>query len=81
LIDVDKLPHVPDWYAQELIAGEGADKHVHILFKRSVINVTRYLISNTDFKKVMRYMPEQQWLSEAKILQVYGEMRSGNWWW
>jgi hypothetical protein len=54
---------------------------VHILYKRSVIDVIRDLIGNPSFKNFMRYRPERQWTSWAQTSCVYSEMWTGNWWW
>ncbi|KAF8606951.1 hypothetical protein BDV93DRAFT_436496 [Ceratobasidium sp. AG-I] len=81
LIDIDKLPHGPSWTSEELIAGEGEYERVHIVYKRSVIDVIRDLIGNPRFKDAMRYAPERHWTSTKMDSRVYGEMWTGNWWW
>ncbi|KAF8603640.1 hypothetical protein BDV93DRAFT_556344 [Ceratobasidium sp. AG-I] len=58
LADIDKPRHGPSWTAEELIAGEGQYERVHVVYKRSVIDVIHDLIGNPRFRDVMRYAPE-----------------------
>ncbi|KAG8700746.1 hypothetical protein FRC09_005778 [Ceratobasidium sp. 395] len=82
LADIDKLPHGPDWFARDLIIGEGGPhKRDHLMFFRPVVDVIRKLIGNPAFKHVMRYAPERHWTSKWQHSRVYGEMWTGDWWW
>jgi hypothetical protein len=81
LIDIDKLPHGPSWSTEELLIGEGTEERVHILYKRSVIDLIRDLISEPSFKDCMRYALQRHWTSRARRERVYSETWTGNWWW
>ncbi|KAG9119868.1 hypothetical protein FRC07_004892, partial [Ceratobasidium sp. 392] len=82
LSDVDRLPHGPDWYAKDVVVGEGGPyERVHTVYFRRIIDVIRELIGNPAFKHMMRYAPERHWTSRWQHSRVYGEMWTANWWW
>ncbi|KAG8743778.1 hypothetical protein FRC12_014960 [Ceratobasidium sp. 428] len=81
LNDIDRLPHGPDWYAQDLKIGPGQYERLHSTYFRPVVDVIRELMSNPAFKKVMRYAPERHWTSRWRGKRVYDEMWTGDWWW
>jgi hypothetical protein len=61
--------------------GRGSDERTHIVYKRSVVDLIRELIGNPSFKDSMSYAPQRLWTSAARTHRVYGDMRTGNWWW
>lgn len=81
LKDIDKLPHGPEWVAQDIEIGEGDNTRYVTMFKRDVVEVVRELMGNPRFKECMRYTPEQHWTSDTRTHRVYSELWTGNWWW
>lgn len=79
--EIDRLPHGPGWYAKGLGVREGSGERIAIVYMRNIVEIVRELIGNPRFKHHMRYAPERQWTSDARIHRVFGETWTGNWWW
>ncbi|KAG9094615.1 hypothetical protein FS749_012136 [Ceratobasidium sp. UAMH 11750] len=79
--EIDNLPHGPDWYRQTVRVQTDDGEEVLDLWKRDVVEVVKWLISDRRFMEYMRFAPERHWTTEARQERVYDEMWSGDWWW
>ncbi|QRV74477.1 hypothetical protein RhiJN_02491 [Ceratobasidium sp. AG-Ba] len=79
--EVNRLPRGPSWFRESIkvIGDEGQE--ILDLWKRHVVDMIRYLLSDPHFIPHTRFAPDQHYDSEARHNRVYGEMWSGKWWW
>ncbi|QRW12622.1 hypothetical protein RhiLY_11621 [Ceratobasidium sp. AG-Ba] len=79
--EIGRLPQVPPWFRETIIVNGDQENEILDLWKRDVIALIRYLLSDRRFIPHMRFAPERQYDSETRQNQIYSEMWSGKWWW
>jgi hypothetical protein len=65
----------------EIEIHDGQRPRVQYLFARNIIKVVRELIGNPAFQEYMQYAPEKQWTTEEKLVRVFSDMWTADWWW
>ncbi|QRW13139.1 hypothetical protein RhiLY_12138 [Ceratobasidium sp. AG-Ba] len=79
--EIGRLPRGPPWFRETIIVNGDQENEILNLWKRDVIALIRYLLSDRRFIPHMRFAPERQYDSETRQNQIYSEMWSGKWWW
>jgi hypothetical protein len=80
-IDVDTLPHGPDFTIHEIEVQGAQRPRVQYLVRRNSLQLLRDLFSNTRLKDHFAYGPARFWTKASGGERVHFDMRSGNWWW
>ncbi|KAG6859996.1 hypothetical protein C0995_000743 [Termitomyces sp. Mi166 len=85
---VDALPTGPKWNCEivhvegNMIGEDGQVMFENLeLWMRDPVECICKLIENPAFKNLMAYLPEQAFLDEACLEQIYDEMWMSDWWW
>ncbi|KAG9107487.1 hypothetical protein FRC07_008621, partial [Ceratobasidium sp. 392] len=80
---VDALPHGPDWSHKNLRVLTPEGEEINDVYKRCPVAGTRELIGNRRFDKHLCYRPEMHHriTPDGRKVRVYGDMRTGKWWW
>ncbi|QRV99715.1 hypothetical protein RhiJN_27734 [Ceratobasidium sp. AG-Ba] len=79
--EVNRLPHGPKWCRETIIVVGDEYNEILDLWKRDIIEMIRYLLSDPRFIPHTRFAPERHYDSERRGNRVYDEMWSGQWWW
>jgi hypothetical protein len=51
------------------------------IVSRDAGEVVRFLIGHVPFREHLHYEPVQLWRDESKMVRVYNELYTGDWWW
>ncbi|KAG8771009.1 hypothetical protein FRC12_003914 [Ceratobasidium sp. 428] len=79
--EVNRLPRGPSWYRETIVVTGDGTTEVLDLWKRDIIELVRYLLTDPRFIPHMRFAPERHYDTEERMNRVYGEMWSAKWWW
>ncbi|KAG8775121.1 hypothetical protein FRC12_001662 [Ceratobasidium sp. 428] len=79
--EINRLPHGPSWFRETIIVTGDQTNEVLDLWKRDIIELICYLLTDPRFIPHMRFAPEWHYDTEERMNRVYGEMWSAKWWW
>ncbi|KAG8737616.1 hypothetical protein FRC10_008018 [Ceratobasidium sp. 414] len=79
--EINSLPRGPRWYRETIKVAGDQGEEILDLWKRDILEVVQWLLSNPRFIEHTRYAPEWHYDSLDQKSRVYDEMWSGNWWW
>ncbi|KAG8767118.1 hypothetical protein FRC12_006437 [Ceratobasidium sp. 428] len=79
--EINRLPRGPSWFRETIFVTGDQSNEVLDLWKRDIVDILVYLLSDPRFIPHVRFAPEKHYDSETKENRVYGEMWSGKWWW
>ena len=87
---VDTLPTQGAVWTWDIITSEGDRRNEDgklmppeklELWRRDPIECVHELMGNPMFKDMIKYAPEKAYFDDGKILRIYDEMWSADWWW
>ncbi|KAG8769586.1 hypothetical protein FRC12_004876 [Ceratobasidium sp. 428] len=79
--EINRLPRGPTWFRETIFVRGDQSNEVLDLWKRNIIDILVYLLSDRRFIPHIWFAPEKHYDSETKENRIYGEMWSGKWWW
>jgi hypothetical protein len=74
---VDSLPARPKFICHEIKIGD----EVVEMYRRDVLECIQALYGDPEFAPHMVFKPERHYVDQDKIIQIFGDMHTGDWWW
>ncbi|QRV76877.1 hypothetical protein RhiJN_19722 [Ceratobasidium sp. AG-Ba] len=81
LADVDKLPHGPEFFLDEIEAEHARRPRIQYMVRRNALELLQDLFANRTFGPEFAYAPVKYWTTGRKRERVWSCMRSAAWWW
>ncbi|KAG8725615.1 hypothetical protein FRC09_000002 [Ceratobasidium sp. 395] len=79
--EINHLPRGPPWFRETIRVIGDQDVEILDLWKRDIVEMIRYLLTDPRFIPHTRYAPERHYDDRNRQNRVYDEMWSAKWWW